>query len=80
MTLRLSLTFLSFLLVIVLPWWASGLVLLLLVFLFPWYYEVVLSALIYDLLYGSGTFWLTISLLIIVPLIEEIKKRLYVFS
>ena len=80
MTPRLSLTFLSILLVIILPWWASGFVLLLFVFLFPWYYEAVLAALIYDLLYGSAGFWLTLIILIIVPLAEELKKKLYVFS
>ena len=80
MTPRLSLTLLSILLTIILPWWASGFVLLLFVFLFPWYYEAVLGALIYDLLYGSAGFWLTMAVLIIVPLAEELKKKLYVFS
>ena len=80
MTPRLSLTLLALLLVIILPWWASGLVLLWLVFLYPWYYEALLLALVYDLLYGSGIFWLTIAMLIIVPFAEELKKRLYVFN
>ena len=80
MTLRLSLTLLSLLLVIILPWWASGFILLWLIFLYPWYYEALLVALIYDLLYGSNIFWLTLAMLVIIPLAEEFKKRLYVFN
>ncbi|MFA6253651.1 MAG: hypothetical protein WC640_00095 [Candidatus Paceibacterota bacterium] len=80
MTLRLSFALLSIILVTFLPWWASALILLLSVFIFPWYYEAVLSVLVYDLLYGSGIFWLTIITLFIIPLIEELKKRLYVFN
>lgn len=80
MTSRISLTLLSIVLVIILPWWANGFVLLLFIFLFPWYYEAVFLALIYDLLYGLNSFWLTIIILLMIPLIEEIKKRLYVFN
>ncbi|MFA5023270.1 MAG: hypothetical protein WC385_00300 [Candidatus Paceibacterota bacterium] len=80
MTLRLSLTLLTIILVIVLPWWASGLVLLLFIFFFPWYYEAVPLAFLYDLLYGSGIFYITIAVLLIIPLVEWAKKRLYVFS
>ncbi len=80
MTRRFNLTLLALLLVIILPWWASGFILLLFVFLFPWYYEIVFLALVYDLLYGSTVFWLTIAALIVVPLIEELKTRLYVFN
>jgi len=80
MTPRFSLTLLSILLAIILPWWASGFILLLFVFLFPWYYEAALAAFTYDLLHGSAVFWLTIAVLIIVPLAEELKKKLYVFS
>ena len=80
MTLRLSLTILFFRLVIILPWWANALILLLFIFFFPWYYEAVPLVLIYDLLYSSGNFWLTIAILIMIPLVEELKKRLYVFS
>lgn len=80
MTPRISFTLLALLLTVVLPWWASGLVLLILIFSFSWYYEAVLMVLVYDLLYGSGFFYLTIICLLLVPLTEEIKKRLYVFS
>ncbi|MCX6712302.1 MAG: hypothetical protein NT041_01260 [Candidatus Vogelbacteria bacterium] len=54
--------------------------LLLFVFLWPWYDEAVLLALVYDLLYGSTSFWLTIAIILVIPLVEELKKRLYVFS
>ena len=80
MTPRLSLTLLALLLAIILPWWASGFILLLFIFLYPWYYEAVLVMLVYELLYGTGTFWLSLALLLIIPLIEALKKRLYVFN
>jgi hypothetical protein len=80
MTLRLSLTLLTIILVIVLPWWASGFILLLFIFLYPWYYEAVLVMVVYELLYGLGPFWLSLALLLIIPLIEALKKRLYVFN
>ena len=80
MTPRISLSLLAIILVIILPWWASGFVLLFLVFLWPWYYEAVILALIYDLLYGSGGFYLTIAVILLIPLVEWLKKRLYVFS
>ena len=80
MTSRLSLTLSALLLAIILPWWASGFVLLLFIFLYPWYYEAILVMLVYELLYGTGTFWLSLALLLIIPLIEELKKRLYVFN
>ena len=80
MTPRLSLTLLVLLLAIILPWWASGFILLLFIFLYPWYYEAVLVMLVYELLYGTGTFWLSLTLLLIIPLIEALKKRLYVFN
>ncbi|MFA5001309.1 MAG: hypothetical protein WC531_03790 [Candidatus Paceibacterota bacterium] len=80
MTPRLSLTLLALLLAIVLPWWASGFILLLFIFLYPWYYEAVLVMVVYELLYGLGPFWLSLALLLIIPLIEALKKRLYVFN
>ena len=80
MTPRLSLTLLALLLAIILPWWASGFILFLFIFLYPWYYEAVLVMLVYELLYGTGTFWLSLALLLIIPLIEALKKRLYVFN
>lgn len=80
MTVRLSFTLFVFGLVIILPWWISAVFLFLLIFLFPWYYEAVFLAMTYDLLYGSTIFGLTIAVLIIILLAEELKKRLYVFS
>jgi hypothetical protein len=80
MTPRLSLTFLIVLSVIILPWWLSGFFLLMLVFRYPWYYEAVFVSLIYDLLYGLDTFWITMVVILCVPLAEWLKKRLYVFN
>lgn len=80
MTRRISLTLIAFLLVLILPWWGSILFLFFLAFLFPWYYEAIILVLVYELLYGTGYFGLTITITILIPLIEELKKRLYVFS
>ncbi len=80
MTLRLSLTLLALLLTVISSWWISGLVLLLFIFIYPRYYEAVLVALVYDLLYGANNFWLTLVVLFIIPLVGEIKRRLYVFN
>jgi hypothetical protein len=78
--LRLSVTLISLLLTIILPWWLSLLILLGLVLAWPWYYEAVFLVLVYDLIYGNDYFWLTMAIIIIIPMIEELKKRLYVFS
>lgn len=80
--LRLSLTILLLLSVVALPWWGSLMLLIFLLFFFSWYYEGALATLGYELIYGLAgqTFWLTIVVLIMVPAIEWLKKRLYVFS
>ena len=77
---RFSLTLLALLLAVILPWWASLILLLFLIFFFPWYYEAVILTLVYELIYGSGHFWLTMAIIIAIPLSEWLKKRLYVFS
>lgn len=77
---RFSLALIALIFVFILPWWLSGPFFLLLIFLFPWYYEAVVIVLSYDLLYGSNYLWLTIVCILLIPLAEEIKKRLYVFS
>ena len=80
MILRLSLTLLTLLAIIALPWWASLFLIFLLIFYFPWYYEAVFLVGVFDLLYGTGIMWLVIGAVIIVPLSEELKKTLYVFN
>lgn len=79
MMLRLSLTVLALLVTIILPWWISIIFLLSLIGLFPWCYGAMLPAFTFDLIYGSGYFWLTIGVLILIPLAEIVKERLYVF-
>ncbi|MFA6476031.1 MAG: hypothetical protein WCV68_01300 [Candidatus Paceibacterota bacterium] len=78
---RLSFSILLFVSVFTLPWWISFLFLLTLICYFPWYYEGVVAVLLYELLYSlSGSSpWLTISALLLVPIIEWLKTRLYVF-
>jgi hypothetical protein len=78
---RLSLTILLFVSVVALPWWASLIFLSALVLSFPWYYEGVVAVLLYELIYGlsSSVFGLTLGLLLIIPVVEWGKKRLYVF-
>lgn len=78
--LRFNLTIFSVVSVFVLPWWSGLIFVLILIFIFPRYYEAIATALIYDLLYGSTIFGLTIAFLVLIPLVEAIKKRLYVFS
>ena len=78
---RLSFTILLLLSVVALPWWLSLLFLLALISRFSWYYEGVAAVLFYELLYSlSGSvLWLTLGALILVPFIEWLKTRLYVF-
>lgn len=78
---RLSFSILLFASVFALPWWLSFFFLLVLICYFSWYYEGVIAALFYELLYGLSTsnLWLTISVLLLVPIIEWLKTRLYVF-
>lgn len=77
---RFSLSLLALLFSIILPWWLNIFVWLFLIFFFSWYYEVGLAVFIYELIYGSGYFWLTIIVILSVPVIEWLKKRLYAFS
>jgi len=77
---RLSLTLVALLSAIILPWWVSGFILLWFIFLYSWYYEAVAVMVVYELLYGQGPFWLSLALLLIIPLVEALKKRLYVFT
>lgn len=78
---RLSLDILLLISVVTLPWWVSLIFCLALVIYFPWYYEGVLAVLIYELLYSlaGSVFYLTLVALLIVPFIEWLKRRLYVF-
>lgn len=78
---RLSLTIFLFISAIALPWWLSLIFLLGLIFYFPWYYEGVFAVLCYELLYSlnSSVLWLTLSVLLLVPIVEWFKNRLYVF-
>ncbi len=80
MTQRFSLTLLVLLSSVLLPWWFNVFVLLFLIFLFSWYYEAGVLVFVFELIYGSGHFWLTIIVITLIPLIEWLKKRLYVFS
>lgn len=79
--LRLSLTILLVLSAVALPWWVSLVFLSFSLFSFSWYYEGALATLGYELIYGlaSQTFWLTIIVLLAIPTVEWLKKRLYVF-
>jgi len=79
--LRLSLTILLILSAVALPWWAGLVFLIFSLFFFSWYYEGALATLSYELVYGlaSQVFWLTIIILLTVPMVEWLKKRLYVF-
>ncbi len=78
---RLSLTILLLISTVALPWWVSLIFLGALILSFPWYYEGVLAVLLYELLYSlaGSVLWLTLATLILVPIIEWFKKRLYVF-
>lgn len=78
---RLSLTILLLVSTVALPWWVSLIFLGALILSFPWYYEGVLAVLLYELLYSlaGSVLWLTLATLILVPIIEWLKKRLYVF-
>jgi hypothetical protein len=78
---RLSLGILLLISVVTLPWWVSLIFGLALIFRFPWYYEGVFAILIYELLYSlaGSVLYLTLATLLLIPLIEWLKTRLYVF-
>ena len=82
MTSRISLTFLLIFSAMALPWWVSLIFLLIFIFYFSWYYEGVLTALLYQLLYGlaGAVLWLPLAVLLLIPIVEWFKKRLYVFT
>jgi hypothetical protein len=83
---RISLSLLLVISVIILPWWVSLVFLVSALLFFPWYYESVGLILIYELLYrpvvsgwSGSILWLSLGTLILVPIIEWLKSRLYVF-
>lgn len=78
---RISYSILLFISAFALPWWVTLVFLLLATFQWSWYYESVLIVLAYELVYRLPTahFWLVLAMLVLLPLIEQLKKRLYVF-
>lgn len=80
MTSRFSFTLIFLVFFFLLPWWVNLILGIIFIFYFPWYYEVIGLTLIYDLLYGFGFFEITLITLILIPLVESLKQRLYVFS
>lgn len=84
---RFSVTILLLFFIIFLPWWVNLIFLVGAIMFFPWYYEGVFVALLYELLYGlnnsnswtGSVLWLTLGVLIFIPIVEWFKKRLYVF-
>jgi len=81
MNLRFSVFILLGLAAFALPWWVSLIFLLLAIGQWPWYYEGVLVVLAYELVYRlpGDALWLTLAALVLVPLVEQLKQRLYVF-
>ena len=80
MTRRFNLTLLALLFSVLLPWWFNIFILFALILFFPWYYEAGVLTFVFELIYGSGYFWLTVLIILLIPLMEQFKKRLYVFS
>ena len=78
---RFSLTFLLLISVVTLPWWVSLIFLISLILTYSWYYEGVLAILLYELLYSldGAILYLTLATLLLIPIVEWLKKRLYVF-
>jgi len=78
---RFSLTVMLLISVVTLPWWVSLIFLVSLILASPWYYEGVLAVLLYELLYSleGSVLYLTLATLLLIPIIEWLKKRLYVF-
>ncbi len=72
--------------VLVLPWWATVFLLLISLVYFSWFYEAILPAVLFDLLYSLPQtaffgFYLisVIIVLLTIFLVEEIRKRLFVY-
>jgi len=73
--------------VLFLPWWLVALLVLILLMVVNHFYEVVAAGFFFDVLYGSPQFlpwrfplFATIGLLLLVPILEKIKKVLIFYA
>lgn len=81
MALRFSITLLLIVGAFFLPWWLELFFILAATFYLSWYYEGVIGVLLYELIYAphAENWWPVLVLILIVPVVEFIKSRLYVF-
>lgn len=85
MLLRVILGILSVLGVFLLPWWLVFLIALALLFRFKFYFEIIIIAVLADILYGSLTIFsfpypLTVFSIIILYLVVTFKKNLILYQ
>lgn len=77
----------TFCLIIWLPWWVTWLIAILLLFIFPLYFEIILWGVIYDALYGIklSVFWnmdyiFTLVCIVLFLLSFIIRKRFIIYE